>query len=132
MNPVRINQVAKEVRETIAGMVAAGKIKNGCAVPKIMKALKKAGSKATLDEVNAAVEKDMAAGRLVRGKGQGGSYRLAGTPFVQAVWGSKSGNVKGVWAEKHKADPTFVSKAKGVKRGPRNKGAVAETTGAIS
>ena len=131
MNPIRINQVAKEVRETIAGLVAAGKIKNGCAVPKIMKALKKAGSKATLDEVNAAVEKDMKAGKLVRGKGQGGSYRLAGTPFVQAVWGSKSGNVKGVWAEKHKANQ-FVSKAKGVKRGPRNKAAVAETTGAIS
>ena len=124
MNPVKMNQMVNQVVEKIAALVDAGAVKNGVGVAKLAKVM--GVSPEDMREICALAVKR---GKLVSGKGRGGSFRLADRPHVQNKWGGAD-YVKGTWTQKHR-EAGFVSKARGQKRPRKAAEAVAPTEGAL-
>lgn len=124
MNPIQKNQMVNAVVEKIRALVEANAVKNGVGAAKLAKIMNVSAE--DMAEVCALAVKR---GKLVSGKGRGGSFRLADRPHVQNQWGGPD-YVKGTWTAKHQAEG-FVSKARGQKRPRKAAEAVAPTEGAI-
>lgn len=124
MNPIQKNQMVNQVVEKIAALVDVGTVKNGVGTTKLAKMMD-----VSVEDMREICALAVKRGKLVSGKGRGGSFRLADRPHVQNKWGGE-GYVKGTWTAKHQADG-FVSKARGQKRPRKAAEAVATTEGAL-
>jgi hypothetical protein len=124
MNPIQKNVAVNKIVGMIQEQTTNGEVKNGMGVTRLAKLL-------ALDPADVAECCALAVqrGKLVAGKGRGGSFRLAGVAHVQNQWGARTGNVKGVWHDKHVATG-FVSRGRGKTR--KAVEAVAETDGAVA
>lgn len=128
-----MNVLVKTVCAKIEEVTTAegAKVKNGLGVRKLAKLIK-----AEPADVAEACAKGVERGKLARGKGRGGSFRLADRPHVQNEWGLRTGHVKGTLAAIH-AESGYVttglkeSRGKGQKRPRKVAEAVAPTDGAM-